>query len=719
MRSITLAVCLAIVSCILPGCSRTQPGNGSDSGQPGSSAKADSNSGSASSARDDAVRKTVQFIDQQCTESTKGADKDSGVFRDHCGDPLPRGAVARLGTTRLRHTASWRIMGAAFSPDGKMIASFGGDRCLRVWDTSDGKELQNTPLQSFSDFDATVTFSGDGKTVAVASYKDIALCDIGAAKARILPEVPDYAKGLAIAPDGKLLAVHGHGNTISLIDQATGKELRKLTGHEKRILDVTFSADGNCLASTSEDLTCRIWDVKTGKQQSVLATNKLQAVNPALSPDGKRVAWWDKDGTIHIYDRATEKQETSYKANAGDRFIHERGQNFMGFSPEGTLQAFWWGRHFVQWDPDKGWKAREFEFANREAGFGRIAPDGKMAAYWSWDHGTALHLFDIATGKEKQMCQGHTKPVYGIRAQPRGKLIASTSSDSTIRLWDPADSKELRRWRPESTFHPVVFTPDGKALAFSDYDKKSFIRVVELDTDKQLLRLDTERTHQLAFSANGKLLLTADFTRIEIWDVAKGKLLRELEDVPETKLPPLIISEHAPWLTYSVHSLNMSPDGTKAAAAYVRMGGECSVYLWDTATGKKIAGWPGEKKFNAPLAFSPDDKFLAAVQERGKSDRNVILWDFKKEQIVAQFPIADIACGCIAFSSDGKLLAIGGEYRSTVQIYEIATKKEIARWRPHERLVSLTFSSDGATLVTGGEDSTILVWDLKSDALKK
>jgi WD40 repeat protein len=244
--------------------------------------------------------------------------------------------------------------------------------------------------------------------------------------------------------------------------------------------------------------------------------------------------------------------------------------------------------------------------------------------------------------------------------------------------------------------------------------------VVALEDAKELKRLETENNHQLALSADGKLLLAAGYRTIEVWDFEKGKLLRELEAVPETRLPPLKIDEeHGPWLTYTVHSLSISPDGKKAAAAYVRSGGECSVYLWDTATGKKIPGWPGEKKFSAPLAFSPDDKFLAVVQERGKSERNVILWDVEKEQIVAQFPIADVACGCIAFSSDGKLLAIGGEYRSIVQIYEIATKKEIARWRPHERLVSLTFASDGATLITGGEDSTILVWDLKSEALKK
>ena len=453
----------------------------------------------------------MQLVAQAGRQSTRGDDKDSVVLRDPCGDPLPRGAIARLGTTRFRHTKAWRIMGAAFSPDGKMIASIGGDDCLRVFDTFDGKELQNTPLKSFSD-ESTVTFSADGKTVAVTSSKEIALCDIGAAKARLLPEVPDYANGLAIAPDGKLLAVHGYAKTIALIDSATGKEVRKLSGHEERILDVAFSADGKSLASTAEDLTCRIWDVKTGKQQSVLATNKLKAVKPALSPDGKRVAWWDEDGTIHIYDRATEKEKTSFKCNAGVLFIHERRQHFMGFTPQGALQAFWLGRHFVQWDADKGWKEREFKFANREAGFGRIAPNGKIAAYWDWDHGTALHLFDVATGKEKDVCQGHTKPVYGIHAQPGGKLLLSESTDGTIRLWDPADARELRRWRPEAPIFPQSLPKTARhSRSPTMATRRAYIRVVALEGDKELQRLETENHRELAYvsrrqvAAHGRL----------------------------------------------------------------------------------------------------------------------------------------------------------------------------------------------------------------------
>ena len=654
-------------------------------------------------------------------EPTRAQDKEKEVLRDLYGDPLPPGAIARLGTTRLRHTRGWRLLDAAYSPDGKMLASFGGDNRLRLWDTSNGKELQSTLLKSLfalSIFAPAVAFSVDGKIVAVSASRQIALCDVGGAEPRLLPEHPDFITGLAFAPDSKLLAIYGSAKTVSLIDPATGKEVRQLTGHDKPILSAAFSADGKTLATTSEDLTCRIWNVADGTQKGEMGTNKLRAPLLALSPNGKWIAWWDEEPKIHVYDIVTGKEQASFKAG-GTLFILDWQQSAMRFAPDGTLQALYGSSHFFQWHPEKGLKTRDFAPVSGKTAFGRIAPDGKNAALWDWDNGISLHLFDLETGKERVVVEGHLKRVSTLAAQPAGKLIASTSIDGTIRLWDPSTSRELRRWRPESTWQPIAFTPDGKALAFSDYDGKSFIRVVELDTDKQRYRLDTERTRSLALSGNGKRLLSTDFTRIEVWDVTQGKLLRELEDVPETKLPPLILSEHAPWLTYFVHSLSISPDGIKAAAAFIRTPSECSVYLWDTATGKKSPGWPGTKQFKGPIAFSPDGKVLAAIQQPREREIDLILWDFTKEVIVKRFPIADPSCNCLAFSRDGKLLAVGGYYRSIVQVYEVATGKEIARFQAHEGPVTLTFSDDGTTLLTGSDDSTILVWDLRSQALLK
>src|SRR5262245_61670764 len=133
--------------------------------------------------------------------------------------------------------------------------------------------------------------------------------------------------------------------------------------------------------------------------------------------------------------------------------------------------------------------------------------------------------------------------------------------------------------------------------------------------------------------------------------------------------------------------------------------------------GKVLQRWNPETSIDG-LAFSPDGKLLAAIQHRKEEEENdLILWDLAKKKIVKRFPIAAASCTGVVFSRDGKRVALAGYYSHIVQVYEIATGKELVRFKPHRGPAALTFSDDGTKLITGSEDTTILVWDLRSKAL--
>ncbi|KAF5858595.1 hypothetical protein ETB97_003988 [Aspergillus alliaceus] len=211
--------------------------------------------------------------------------------------------------------------------------------------------------------------------------------------------------------------------------------------------------------------------------------------------------------------------------------------------------------------------------------------DGKVVASSSDDK--TVKLWDTKTGAELQTFKGHLSSVASVAFSPGGQMVASGSDDNTVKVWDTKAGAELQTPNGHSSLvSSVAFSPDRQVVASGSYDNTVRLWDTRTGAELQTLKGHSSWVRSVAFSPDGQMVASgSDDNTVKVWDTKTGAELQTLKG-------------HSSWIT----SVAFSPDGQ----VVVSISHNSTIMLWNTMTGVELQNLKDHSPWVGSVAFSPD-----------------------------------------------------------------------------------------------------------------
>jgi WD40 repeat protein len=576
----------------------------------------------------------------------------------------------------------------AYSPQGNILASSGQDETIQLWDVTTGQRLRI--LQGHKGDVFCVIFSQDGNILISGSTDStIRLWDITTGSCiqvlqghsgRIrsvaltpLPSKPPFLRGV-----GGILASGSDDFTVKLWELATGCCIKTLEGHTNWVSSVRFITE-KVLTSSSFDETIKLWDIDEGSCIATLEghTNGIYALTTL--GNSNTLASCGLDGTVKFWNLVTRQCVKTLQG-------HNNAVYFTATNPQGTLLASGGDDFSLRlWDVATGECIRIFK--------GKHNWIGAVACHPLPPSSTNFREFgEIASGSQDGIVRlwnlegestcliGHTDFIFSLVYSPHGRLLASSSADKTVRLWDIAKNQCIKILQGHTGMVTgVTFSPDGHLIATSSYDRT--IKLWDLATGQLLHTLPEQIPISVAFSPDGKKLGVGGFDETaRIWDLETWRCCQTFQG-------------HSTWIWW----VAFHPQGHIFATGSA----DGTMRLWDLQTGESIHLLQGHQDWIWAIAFSPDGNTFAS----GSRDGTVRLWDVVTGSCIAILKEHNVWVLSVAFSSDGKTLVSGDGY-GVMKLWDIKTNKCVNTLRVERLYEQLNIC--GVTGLTEAQKETLL-----------
>ncbi|WP_293355035.1 MULTISPECIES: AAA-like domain-containing protein [unclassified Microcoleus] len=562
------------------------------------------------------------------------------------------------------------VNSVSFSPTENVLITASDDRTAKLWD------LRGDCLQTFTrhrDWVTSVSFSPTQNAIATTSRDNTAkLWDFQGNCLLTFTKHNDSVTSVSFSPTQDTLATTSRDNTGKLWD-LHGNCLVTFAGHTRLVNSVSFSPNGDAIATASSDTTAKLWDLQ-GNCLLTFTGHNDSVTSVSFSPKGNAIATASKDDTAKLWD---------LQGNCLVTFTgHKESVNTVSFSPNGNAIA----------TASKDGSAKLWDLQGNclvtFTGYNRLVRN-------SINRSTQLvdNLFVIFKAYEV--------PITSISYNPTQDLLATASTNGTIKLWDSQGNclVAFTLTRQNYRANSVIFSPNGDAIATASQDKTA--KLWDLQGNCLVTFIGhNDSVNSVSFSPNGEIIATASFDKTaKLWDL-QGNCLVTFTGHNDRV--------NSVCFSHTVDTIaTASQDGTAK--------------LWDLQ-GNCLTVFTGHNDSVNSVSFSPTGDAIATAS----SDKTAKLWDLQGKFLVT-FAEHNDSITSVSFSPTGDKIATAS-IDGTAKLWDLQgnlladfngyqgnlLKGEADFVKLKIPIYSICFSRDGKFLITGSQDGKVLFWPVET-----
>ncbi len=642
--------------------------------------------------------------------------------RDSYGDPIPSGARLRLGTIRFRTVGHRSPVPLVLSHDGRRFACSATCGAVRVCSTATGKDLLR--LASEDIWLDPAAFSGDDRLLAAFGEDGrVRVFDLATGRLHRTIFVAQPGKDpaerggcVAFPAGGKTLAVWSHRGRLVLRDLHTGKVLRDERFSTFDAL-AGFSPDGQTLAVLVARNRLRLQPVGGGRPLFVDLPGETPPWGLSWSPEGRLLGVIGVGSTIVLVDASTGKCRWQSALAAG--FAWQ-----TAFSPDGRTLAVAADEELALLDVASGRRTRSLKIGCEHAEGICYRDAGHL---WLVDQAGLIVTIDVRTGQPLPQPIGDRSPPDSLVFSQDGRTLATFGWRNPVNIWDtrtgrrlgaahlPDPDSDVRRWT-------VRFLPAGRTAAAYNGATNQLL-TLELPGGRVTGRLGKTATpvaglplgaglsaaslrpRSLAVSPDGRLAAVgvgrpgADepLPTVEVYQLSTGK-----------KGCTLVNPGHGP-IALSARGDFLAIGGEKAGRMQVR--------LFDPLSGEPRLTLSSSAAAPARILFSQDDRLVVALAER-----QVCVWERLTGRAVAEVTLPPELQHWeeAVLTLDHRLVLAGfrgedtpwGDRRIFPVVWDVGQRRFLWTLTRPEDWRAQALSPDARTLALALADTTILLHDI-------